>query len=433
MPSVSLLPVRDREQTQNNQSVLTELIRLRKSGASASAPSAPYSGETWFDTSADVLKYYDNSKTARTLSIATGTVSSLTEGTGIDLTPNTITTTGSIAVDTTVVATTNNSLTLTNKTISGSSNTLSDIANASLTNSSVTIGSTSVALGATAATVAGLTLTTPTIASLTNAQHNHTNAAGGGQITDAALSAAVGIAKGGTGQTTAAAGYAALSPLTTKGDVQTYSTTTARLAVGADGQVLSADSSTATGLKWIAAGGTGTVTSVATGQGLTGGTITTTGTLLVADGVAVNRAETETTAVATGTTVIPQDDTIPQNTEGDEYMTCAITPKATTNILQIMVTAHISNSAANPLTAALFQDSTANALAAWSQFQGTATGINQVTGIYKMVAGTTSSTTFKVRCGSPGAGTTTFNGASGTRRYGAISKSSIHIKEFKSA
>jgi hypothetical protein len=40
------------------------------------------------------------------------------------------------------------------------------------------------------------------------------------------------------------------SPLTTKGDLYTYSTTDARLAVGANGTTLVADSSTATGLKW---------------------------------------------------------------------------------------------------------------------------------------------------------------------------------------
>jgi hypothetical protein len=40
------------------------------------------------------------------------------------------------------------------------------------------------------------------------------------------------------------------SPLTTKGDIYTYSTNNARLAVGTNGQVLLADSSTATGLKW---------------------------------------------------------------------------------------------------------------------------------------------------------------------------------------
>lgn len=51
-------------------------------------------------------------------------------------------------------------------------------------------------------TLTNKTLTTPTIASFANATHNHTNAAGGGQLTDAALSAAVGVAKGGLGITT---------------------------------------------------------------------------------------------------------------------------------------------------------------------------------------------------------------------------------------
>ena len=43
------------------------------------------------------------------------------------------------------------------------------------------------------------------------------------------------------------------SPLTTKGDVYTYSTTDARLAVGTNGQVLTADSTAATGIKWATA------------------------------------------------------------------------------------------------------------------------------------------------------------------------------------
>lgn len=47
------------------------------------------------------------------------------------------------------------------------------------------------------------------------------------------------------------------SPLTTKGDLYTFSTVDARLPVGTDGQVLSADSAEPTGLKWVAAGGGG--------------------------------------------------------------------------------------------------------------------------------------------------------------------------------
>lgn len=50
------------------------------------------------------------------------------------------------------------------------------------------------------------------------------------------------------------------SPLTTKGDLYTFTTTNARLALGTDGQVLVVDSSTPSGLKWQTAGaGTGDV------------------------------------------------------------------------------------------------------------------------------------------------------------------------------
>jgi hypothetical protein len=50
----------------------------------------------------------------------------------------------------------------------------------------------------------------------------------------------------------------AVSPLTTKGDVYTFSTSDARLGVGANNTVLTADSTQATGLKWATATATPT-------------------------------------------------------------------------------------------------------------------------------------------------------------------------------
>ena len=51
----------------------------------------------------------------------------------------------------------------------------------------------------------------------------------------------------------------AVSPLTTKGDLYTFSTSDARLGVGANNTVLTADSAEATGLKWAAPAASGFV------------------------------------------------------------------------------------------------------------------------------------------------------------------------------
>ena len=62
------------------------------------------------------------------------------------------------------------------------------------------------------------------------------------------------------------------SPLTTKGDVWGYSTTNARIPVGTNGQVLTADSAETLGLKW-ATPSSGGMTQIATGT-LSGSTLT---------------------------------------------------------------------------------------------------------------------------------------------------------------
>lgn len=77
--------------------------------------------------------------------------------------------------------------------------------------------------------------------------------------TAAAITGTLGIANGGTGQTTAVAAFDGLAPTTAKGDLILHDgTDNVRLAVGGtNGHVLTVDSSTATGVKWAAAGGGG--------------------------------------------------------------------------------------------------------------------------------------------------------------------------------
>ena len=138
---------------------------------------------------------------------------------------------------------------------------------------------------------------------------------------------------------------------------------------------------------------------------------------------------TMTTAVATTTTTIPFDDTIPQNTEGGEFLTLSITPSSSSNLLIISVVMNYSYSVVNTVTVALFQDSTANALAASSEYGSTATGMICSSLDYKMTAGTTSATTFKVRAGGESAGTLTLNGISAARKLGGVMTSSLTIME----
>jgi hypothetical protein len=91
---------------------------------------------------------------------------------------------------------------------------------------------------------------------------------------------AVGIAYGGTGQTTASAGFNALSPVTSTGDliVGNGTNSSTRLGIGSTGQVLTVSGGTAT---WAAAAsGSGTVTSVSvtTANGVSGTVATATTT-----------------------------------------------------------------------------------------------------------------------------------------------------------
>ena len=139
-------------------------------------------------------------------------------------------------------------------------------------------------------------------------------------------------------------------------------------------------------------------------------------------------------AVATGTTVFNVDNTIPQNTEGTEFMTLAITPTDASNKLVIQFTGSfaVADGGGAGVGSALFQDSTANALAAVTHDSNGNHERYQHTIQHVMAAGTTSSTTFKIRAGYVAGSpyTVTFNGSNGNRDFGGVNASSIIIWEY---
>ena len=133
--------------------------------------------------------------------------------------------------------------------------------------------------------------------------------------------------------------------------------------------------------------------------------------------------------MSTGTTLIPFDDTIPQNTEGDQYLTATISPKSATSQLLIEVRLNVSASTPAGVIAALFKDSDAGAISAAFAYIGTAFGRNTIAFSLWVSSGSTSARTYKVRAGLDTAGTLTVNGSNGARVFGGALYSSITITE----
>ena len=144
----------------------------------------------------------------------------------------------------------------------------------------------------------------------------------------------------------------------------------------------------------------------------------------------LQRVSTITGAVATGSTTIASTDSVPTSSNGDQYMSLAITPTSSSSILVIDVSINLSSSNTGQMAATLLQYSTTNALAAIQGDESTSGRSQQMFMRYIMTSGTTSATTFKVRAGNSTAGTTTFNGHASGRNFGGIMASGIMITEY---
>lgn len=143
----------------------------------------------------------------------------------------------------------------------------------------------------------------------------------------------------------------------------------------------------------------------------------------------VQTVSSSSSSMFTASATIPTDDTIPQNTEGTEFITATITPTSATNKLIIEFSTFCTNSSGiSTITAALFQDSTASALSARGTVPTTAGYWGAVSLNHELTAGTTSATTFKIRIGGP-SGSVYCNANSSSRYYGGTASSWLRIYE----
>lgn len=156
-----------------------------------------------------------------------------------------------------------------------------------------------------------------------------------------------------------------------------------------------------------------------------------------ATGELVNYDFTEVTSfiAATGITPIPMDNSVPTNTEGYEWGSISYTPSSASNRLLIRATlfAGENSNVGDGLVQSLLKDSDTSALTAncSNVLFGPVVAGTLITE-HNMVAGTTSSITFRARAsGTLGDTNLNINGAGGVRLFGGVARSKIEVWEFK--
>jgi len=187
------------------------------------------------------------------------------------------------------------------------------------------------------------------------------------------------------------------------------------------------------GTTGVAAGTYGTSTIIPRISVDAKGRITTISTAaLGSTGKLLQVVRSTTSSVVTCGTNIPWDDTIPQNTEGNEVLTAAITPLSATSSLYIkfFCTGNHSGAGGNGTMAALFVDSTANAISIFGVPNNGANWQTTISIAASVASSSTTARTYKVRVGSSGGVTFYVNGNNvGTRVFGGVSTAMFEILE----
>jgi hypothetical protein len=153
--------------------------------------------------------------------------------------------------------------------------------------------------------------------------------------------------------------------------------------------------------------------------------------IMTEDNPAAKNSYVTFNSVATGTTQIPFDNSVPTSSEGTEFMTLTAERGWAKCGYLITVIAVVSPAADATVTMALFQDTGVSAIAATAQ-KILAGNVAILQLQHKVVTAPVATTTYKVRIGGDAATTYTFNGVGGTRIFGGVCSSSIAIQQINS-
>lgn len=146
-------------------------------------------------------------------------------------------------------------------------------------------------------------------------------------------------------------------------------------------------------------------------------------------GTVIQIQQTRPGTVATGSTVIPFDDSIPQIGEGDQYLSQAITPTSACNLrnTEAMFLGAVNGN--TQISVALFLTGTNNALAvAWVTEPSAGYGQNIFVD-HAAIFGSSSAQTLSMRAGPDVAATITFNGTATAQRFGGAAGSYLRVTE----
>lgn len=160
------------------------------------------------------------------------------------------------------------------------------------------------------------------------------------------------------------------------------------------------------------------------------GTLSATG---LPTGVIVQRAVGTYSTNTNIATVLPSDDTVPNDTEGGSVISKAFTPTSATNRVVCRFTGFGScdNAGGGDIAAALFSSTATSALDAVAATISSANEMACLALQYEYLPGVATAITYTVRFGpgSGGAGNARLNGTAAARRFGGVAAAKLIIEE----